>query len=341
MKEFPIPIALLLVMLATSILAAGCGAEQAREAGERAAEEQGAKKDGQEPKPDPKPENQEKAEDQGKAETAEPEVATDKPQASTESETVRDGEDGTGTIRDLRVCGEEDFDPDEEICTVDRSEEEVTSSEFYCSAQVYLDPGETVDARWEYEGEEIFALGPTVPEEEPGSGVPLHAYVTLGPQDNPDGDYRCAIEAGDEEASVTLESGGPEGRVVNAAVCRAEDLVAVGGTTEVCAENASGEVFDAPEELACSATYTDVLGEDLRFEMFYDGSAISATEYTAHFEAASPTAVISGYLSVPGEEITLEPGPMPPGKYSCRFMLDGEDGEVLEEVPFEVSGSSV
>ncbi|CAN5898109.1 hypothetical protein BH23ACT11_BH23ACT11_27730 [soil metagenome] len=245
----------------------------------------------------------------------------------------------TSAIRELRVCGEEDYDSDEQVCTVDRSEKTVSSNEFYCTAHVDIEPGETVTAKWQYEGEEVFTVD--VPIAGGGADLPLHAFLTLGPQDNPAGEYRCVINAGGEEASARLRSGGPEGRVVNVAVCLAEDLVAVGEATEVCHEDASGQGFDEPEELACSATYTDVLGEVLRFELLYDGTAIPAMEYTAHFKAESPAPVISGHMAVPGERITLEPGPLPPGEYGCRFRVGGEDGELLKEVPFEVRGSSV
>lgn len=305
MKRVQVIVAVLVLALAGGILAVGCGLKEAQEAGKRAAGDREDREAAREPTAKPAP--------------------------------TASGESAAGAVRDLRVCGKEDYDPEDEQCTVDRGEEEVQSNEFYCTGRVNAESGDTVTAKWEYQGEEVFTL--EVPVSGGGADLPLHTYLTLGPQYNPAGAYRCVLEAGGEEVSATLESGGPEGRVVNAAVCRAEDLVAVGEATEVCAEDASGEVFDEPEELACSATYTDVLGEDLRFEMFYDGTAISAIEYTAHMEAESPSAVISGNLPVTGEDITLEPGPLPPGDYSCRFKVGGEDGELLKELPFEVRGS--
>lgn len=317
----------LLALLAV-LVAAGCGIEEARDAGEQAA---GNRNDQEAQEASREPSAEQQQQDSPKPDAAEP-ALTAEPQPTVEPEIAT-------SIRDLRICGVEDYDDDEQQCTVDRSEEEVQSNEFYCTALVDAEPGNTVAVAWEYEEEEVYTLD--LPIGGSGTDLPLHSFVTLGPQDNPAGSYRCVIEAGDEEASITLQSGGPEGRVVNAAVCQAEDLVEVGEATEVCAEDAGGEGFDEPEELACSATYTDVLGENLRFEMFYDGTAIPAIEYTAHMEAESPSAVISGNLPVTGERITLEPGPLPPGDYSCRFRVGGEDGELLKELPFEVRGSGI
>ncbi len=84
-----------------------------------------------------------------------------------------------------------------------------------------------------------------------------------------------------------------------------------------------------PESVHCSAVLTRVGGREVRVEVVFNGQFQAgpsrSTGFTKHDAGSPDITVLSVGLKLSGIEMTLRPGPLPPGPYACRWLIDGKE----------------
>jgi hypothetical protein len=229
-----------------------------------------------------------------------------------------------GVFRSLRVCGSASFSRARHRCTSDQRAAPIVSNRISCSVDVVVHRTSVVRGRILYRGGVAQTIGPTILR--PGTH-PTWIYENVKiDQPLPGGSWRCEFTLGSARTGVGFTSGGPEGDVVNAAVCGRGKTVrhATSGLT-LCRKDDSTASLPASEPVRCSGTFAGVPGKAALLEIVRHGVRRTSVDFVV-----GSTIWLGTVQLRPAAGSALQPG-----AFACRFSLDGE---VVMEKPFRVVG---
>jgi hypothetical protein len=241
--------------------------------------------------------------------------------AAARLETTGRGSSGPDVSR-LRVCGQGQYDAHAQQCKRDERKRAIETDTVHCTAMVRDSAARPLDVRLAKDGEALFerTVQPT------GSRQPLDAHLTLGPHPLPRGRWTC--EVGDEASNrVSFRTSGATGRFLYPAACASVDTVDVGGSKS-CHRDASRRRLRDVDSVTCSAVLDDVAEKPIRLEIEFKGEfdvlGSHSVGYTRRGEAQSDIEIANAYITLDTEQMTMASGPLPPGPYECRWIVDGE-----------------
>jgi hypothetical protein len=214
---------------------------------------------------------------------------------------------GPEGLSDLRVCGGEAYDDEDEECSEDQRMRPLKSSTVYCSGKVGAAEGERIRGRLLYEGEPLPSQVVRLPED--ATTFSLDFFVGRGAI--PGGRWACELSLGSETLKASFASVGPTGPVVNLAACRTADVEA---ERPVCPEDEGGVQPGPNDSVTCSATVVGAKGAVVDVDFLYEGRE---TGISVQQEIPSP--VIPVFARFEGEQ------GLPEGDYACSFSLAGEE----------------
>ena len=227
-----------------------------------------------------------------------------------------------GVFRNLRVCASTDFSRAQHRCTTDQRETPIVSNRISCSVDIVVRRTSVVRGQILYRGGVAHTIGPTLLR--PGT-YPAWIYENVKiDQPLPGGSWRCEFTLGSARTDVAFTSGGPEGDVVNVAVCGRQTTVRHETSGLIlCRKDDSTAVLPASEPVRCSATFAGVPGKVALLEIVRRGVRRTSVDFVV-----GSTIWLGTVQLRPSEGATLQPG-----SFACRFSLDGE---IVAEKPFAV-----
>jgi hypothetical protein len=224
-------------------------------------------------------------------------------------------------ITDVRVCSYTHFSLDQSRCVTDDRGSTVVSSRFVCSFTVESNTSGIVSLGWLYDG---VPFSPAQLRFGIGSARDYVKVDTGGGLPEPGGVLECLVSAGTARATATLQSAGPTGAIVDAAVCLGAHARRVGSQRNfpVCQQDESAQpVLAAVKDatVVCNAIYPNQIGRDATIELLHDGSVLGLTKFRINYP------LTQAYIERPSP-----PGlyVFPPGNYTCRFTIGG--GQAVE-----------
>jgi hypothetical protein len=226
-------------------------------------------------------------------------------------------------FRELRVCGATTFSRSLGRCTRDERRTAIASNRISCSVTLLAQQSGVWRARFHYAGAvEPWGRGGKVAKG--ANSLVLSTNIRTN-QPLPGGKWTCEFAFRSARAAAAFRSGGPEGKIVDTAVCP-ESAVLSYGRQKVCASDHSGRLLPLSEPVYCSAVFARAGGRSAQIQFLQkDGSAV----WVWNFDIPWPT-VYQNYAFTTA--IRTE------GDYVCRFTLD--DGYAVDK-PFRIGRARV
>lgn len=219
----------------------------------------------------------------------------------------------------LRVCGSTAFSRTLGRCAHDERQATITSNRVTCSVTLLASRPGVWRWRWVLNGV-AEDWGP--PLRLTAGRNALWAYKNMR-TDQPlaGGTWRCEFAFRSARAGLSFRSGGPVGKIVDAAVCPEPAMILGGKTMIACGTDYSGkQPLPQAEPVYCSAVFVLAAGQPGQIQFIRsDGSPA----FVWNFDVTYPTTHIQ-YAFTQLEK----------GDYLCRFSLG--DGSTLDK-PFRVS----
>lgn len=227
-------------------------------------------------------------------------------------------------ITDLRICGPDAFDERGNRCRRDQSSAALRTGRFFCSATVVAAGDRQFRGNFVFAGKPLPEVKQTLPR---ASSVRVYHFFFTGAKELPGGTWACEIKVGDVTASKSFRSAGPRTTATDLAVCEKSDTDKV-GEVDVCTLDRGSEPFEEAKEIACSVTLVNLEGRTLRWELTYNGRLEG---YQSFGKNTLPVVAVGGFVNAnPGTTL-------PPGKYECRFLADGQN---VARKSFAIAASS-
>jgi hypothetical protein len=136
----------------------------------------------------------------------------------------------------------------------------------------------------------------------------------------PGGNWRCEFASRSARAGVSFRSGGPVGKIVDAAVCPESAVVSGGSGVKMCGTDYSGkQALPVSEPVYCSAVFVLAAGQPGQIQFMRPDESLA---FVWNFDVTFPTTNLQYSFTS-----------LATGDYLCRFSLS--DGTTLEK-PFQV-----
>ena len=199
-------------------------------------------------------------------------------------------------------------------CATNERNSTLRSSTLTCSFTIAANAA-NVTAFWRYNGVPGFTrkFAP-----DPRATIGSIAFDTGGEQPIPGGIYTCVVRAGTAQGSATIKSSGPMGAIVQAAACSGDHASRIGPARlfPLCPNDESARPVAGGRagSVVCNAVYPSAVGQTATTELLRDGTPIGHTSFKV------TETLTQGVLERPSD---VNPTPLQPGNYGCRFTLSG------------------
>jgi hypothetical protein len=219
---------------------------------------------------------------------------------------------------ELRVCSATAFSRALGRCTKDERRAAITSNRVTCSVTLVASQSGVWRSRWVLNG----VVEPWSPPLRLTKGVnELWSNKNMrSNQPLPGGNWRCEFAFRSAQAGLAFRSGGPVGKIVDAAVCPESAVASAGSGVKMCGTDYSGkQPLPRSEPVYCSVVFVLAGGKSGQIQFMRADESLA---FVWNFDITFPTTYLQSAFT-----------PLDAGDYLCRFSLT--DGTTLDR-PFRV-----